>query len=67
MLTRRRTVSLLAKWGALLCSLPFVKLAQQHSADEDFVIVDGWILRGDDLKADIAVRSERGGRRPHAR
>lgn len=46
--SRRRMLSLVA--GLTAFALPAIRYRDIFGADDDFVIVNGWVLRKDDLK-----------------
>ena len=48
-LNRRELISLLLKCGGFVLSLPLLSFARPRLLNDEFVIVDGWILRADEL------------------
>jgi len=48
-LSRRRLVSLLLKCGGFVLSIPLLSHGHRKSVDDEFVIVDGWVLRADEI------------------
>lgn len=48
LMSRRRVLSVFGHCGGLILLAPFIN-KPRVSSDDDFIVIDGWVLRADDV------------------